>query len=74
MDKEAGHVAAGSPLGFSVSLFVNQDADLNHPNGPFRGNILFLTQPVGLEEVLIGSAWDCLESGLNRAGPRRMDL
>ena len=74
MDKELGHVAVICPLWFSVSLFVNQDADLNDPNSPFRGDVLFLNQHVGLEEGLRGSEWHCLESGLNWAWPKRMDL
>lgn len=55
MDKTSGHVAIVRPLWFSVSLFVDEGADLDDPNGPLRGNIFFLTQHVGLEEVLIGS-------------------
>lgn len=55
LDEESEHVAVVSPLWVSVSLFANHDADLNDPNGPLRGNIPFLTQHVGLEEVLIGS-------------------
>lgn len=55
LDKTSGHVAIVRPLWFSVSLFVDEGADLDDPNGPLRGNIFFLTQHVGLEEVLIGS-------------------
>lgn len=68
-DKELGHVGVVSPLWVSFSLFANQDADMNDPSSPLRGNILFLTQHVGLEEVLIGSESDCLETCLKRAWP-----